>query len=230
MARSSGWPGLVGAGRTELAETIAGLRRRDSGSIQVGGERATIRNPADAVEAGIAYLSEDRKGRGLTLDMSTSDNVVMVSLKRYSKALLRNGRQRAAARSYVEKLRIKVADIDAPVANLSGGNQQKVAIAKWLETSPRVLILDEPTRGVDVGAKAEIYRLVASLAAGGMACLMISSEFNELLGMCHRIGVMREGELVGVVEGRHGDRGRADASGRGSGGGKWKVESRNPTS
>jgi len=178
-----------------------GLRHRDAGMVEVYGEVLIIRSPADAVKAGLAYVPEDRKERGLTLGMSTSDNVVMASLKRYSRGLLRTRRQSEAVREHVSKLRIKVTDIHEPVANLSGGNQQKVVLAKWLGTSPRILILDEPTRGVDIGAKEEIYRLIQSLASGGMACIMISSEFNELLGMCHRIGVMREGELVGIVDG-----------------------------
>ncbi len=196
-----GLAGLVGAGRTELGEAIAGLRRRDAGRIVLDGKVLSIGRPADAVNAGIAYLSEDRKGRGLTLPMSTVENVVMVSLRRYSAGLLRMRKQAKVAAGYVQQLRIKVADIDDPVANLSGGNQQKVALAKWLETRPKVLILDEPTRGVDIGAKEEIYRLIKGLAEGGMACVMISSELNELLGMCHRIGVMREGRLMGIVPG-----------------------------
>lgn len=196
-----GLAGLVGAGRTELGEAIAGLRRRDGGAIWIEGHPLSVNRPADAVKAGIAYLSEDRKGRGLTLEMSTSENVVMVSLRRYSRGLLLAGKQQEAAKGYVQKLGIKVADVNDPVQTLSGGNQQKVAIAKWLETNPRVLILDEPTRGVDIGAKEEIYRLIKSLTEAGMACLMISSELNELLGMCHRIAVMREGKLMGIVDG-----------------------------
>ena len=195
-----GLAGLVGAGRTELGETIAGLRRRDAGTMEMEGEELKISAPADAVAQGIAYLSEDRKGCGLALGMSTSDNIVMVSLKRYSLlGLLLVDKQRRATQRYIEQLKIKVADADDPVSELSGGNQQKVALAKWLETHPKVLILDEPTRGVDIGAKEEIYRLIRSLARTGMACLLISSEFNELLGMCHRIGVMRQGRLVGMV-------------------------------
>lgn len=196
-----GLAGLVGAGRTELGEAIAGLRQRDGGSIQIEGRPLRVGRPADAVQAGIAYLSEDRKGKGLTLEMSTTENVVMVSLRRYSRGLLLARKQGETARQYVQKLGIKVADIDDPVQTLSGGNQQKVAIAKWLETNPRILILDEPTRGVDIGAKEEIYRLIKGLTEAGMGCLMISSELNELLGMCHRIAVMREGRLMGIVDG-----------------------------
>ncbi len=196
-----GLAGLVGAGRTELAEAIAGLRRRGGGCVEVAGSRLRGARPADAVRAGIAYLSEDRKATGLTLDMSITENVVMVSLRRYSRGLLLASKQNDVARQYVKKLGIKVADIRDPVQRLSGGNQQKVALAKWLETNPRILILDEPTRGVDIGAKEEIYRLIKSLTDSGMGCLMISSEFNELLGMCHRIAVMREGQLMGIVDG-----------------------------
>ena len=196
-----GLAGLVGAGRTELAEAIAGLRKRDGGSVEIAGNRLRAVRPADAVGAGIAYLSEDRKGTGLTLDMNVIENVVMVSLRRYSRGLLLASRQREAARRYVKKLGIRVADLGDPVQKLSGGNQQKVALAKWLETNPRILILDEPTRGVDIGAKEEIYRLIKGLTDSGMGCLMISSELNELLGMCHRIAVMREGRLMGIVDG-----------------------------
>ena len=196
-----GIAGLVGAGRTELAETIAGLRQPTGGEILLHGVPVKVHCSRQAVKNGIAYLSEDRKGKGLSLPMSTSDNIVMVSLKRYSAGLLRIRKQHQAAQANVKRLRIRVADVRDPVANLSGGNQQKVALAKWLEINPRVLILDEPTRGVDIGAKEEIYKLIQRLAADGMACLMISSELNELLGMCHRIAVMREGRIVATVDG-----------------------------
>lgn len=196
-----GLAGLVGAGRTELAEAIAGLRKRDGGSVEIDGNRLRQGRPAEVVGAGIAYLSEDRKGTGLALEMSTTENIVMVSLRRYSRGLLLAREQNETARQYVRQLGIRVADVGDPVETLSGGNQQKVAIAKWLEANPRILILDEPTRGVDIGAKEEIYRLIKSLTDTGMGCLMISSELNELLGMCHRIAVMREGVLMGIVDG-----------------------------
>lgn len=195
-----GLAGLVGAGRTELGEAIAGIRRA-TGQILLDGKRQRIRTVSDAVAGGIAYLSEDRKGRGLTLPMSTIENIVMVSLARYSHGLLSAREQRMATSRYVDGLRIKLSDAREPVRSLSGGNQQKVALAKWLEVLPRFLILDEPTRGVDIGAKEEIYRLIKGLALEGRGILLISSEFNELIGLCHRIGVMREGRLVGVVDG-----------------------------
>ncbi len=195
-----GLAGLIGAGRTRLAETIAGLGRRSGGAVWIDGAPAKIESLPDAVAQGIAYVPEDRKSTGLALEMSVSANVTMVSLARYSRGLIRLAEERRAAAGYVDRLRIRAARLDAPVSSLSGGNQQKVLLAKWLDIHPRVLILDEPTRGVDIGAKEEIYRLIQQLAANGMACVMISSEINELLGMCHRIGVMRQGRLVRILD------------------------------
>ena len=195
-----GLAGLVGAGRTELGEMLCGIRPSDSGLIELEGKSLSLRCPADGLHAHLAYLSEDRKGSGLTLAMSMAQNTVMASLRKYGRVFVSRRKQNATARGFVRQMRIKVADIAAPVGELSGGNQQKVALAKWMDTQPRVLILDEPTRGVDIGAKEEIYRLIRDLAAQGMACLLISSEFNELLGMCHRIGVMRNGHLAAMVD------------------------------
>jgi ribose transport system ATP-binding protein len=204
-----GFAGLIGAGRTEAAEAIVGLRERDSGSIEIDGASIDPRSPRDAMRHGIAYLSEDRKGRGLTIDMGVTENVTLVSLRRYSRLLIRKRAEDAAAREHVDRLRIRVpvggtgrrksGGLRKPVRNLSGGNQQKVALAKWLEMQPRVLILDEPTRGVDVGAKREIYDLIVRLASQGMACVFISSELPELLGVCHRIAVMRAGEIADII-------------------------------
>lgn len=194
-----GLAGLVGAGRTELAETLFGVRRATSGEVRLEGEPLSIKSPADAIDHGLAYLSEDRKGLGLTLGMSVIENITLVSLRRYSKGLLSVGRERQAADAHIQRLRIKAGDPRGEIDRLSGGNQQKVALAKWLEITPRILIVDEPTRGVDIGAKEEIYRLLCELAAQGTCCIMISSELNELLGMCHRIGVMRTGQLVATL-------------------------------
>ena len=194
-----GLAGLIGAGRTEMAEAIAGLRRRLGGQVALEG-RPVPAEPRAAVDAGVAYLSEDRRGRGLLVARPVVENVTLVSLRRYSRGLIDRAAERRAAGTHVERLGIRLGRLDDPVATLSGGNQQKVALAKWLETRPKVLILDEPTRGVDIGAKEEIYRLVQQLTAEGLACLFISSELNELLGLCHRIGVMRAGRIVAMLD------------------------------
>lgn len=194
-----GLAGLIGSGRTEVAEAIVGARPRLGGTIEVEGRAANPRNPREAARVGIAYVSEDRKGAGLVLDMSVIQNTTLANLGAYARPILSRAAERQAAEAWKEKLDIRAGDLEAPVLFLSGGNQQKVAIAKWLELTPRVLILDEPTRGVDVGAKREIYRLVHDLAEQGMAFLVISSELPELIGLCHRILVMRQGRLVGEV-------------------------------
>jgi ribose transport system ATP-binding protein len=196
-----GLAGLIGAGRTETAEAIMGLRAKSHGMIRLDGAPARILNPVDATGLGVAYLPEDRKDAGLTLGMDVVDNTTMVSLRRYSRILLDRAEQERATQSYTERMHIRVGALRDPVSTLSGGNQQKVLLAKWLEIEPKVLIIDEPTRGVDIGAKEEIYNLLRDLAGKGMACVMISSEINELLGMCHRIGVMRRGRLVTILNG-----------------------------
>ena len=196
-----GFGGLIGAGRTELAEAIACLRPRTSGSVRIRGEEITARTAREAVQQGISYLSEDRRGTGLVMGMDIIQNTTLVSLRDYSRGLIRFGAEREATERHVGNLNTKVGRLNEDIATLSGGNQQKVALAKWLETKPRLLILDEPTRGIDVGAKAEIYRLIHSLTAQGMICLVISSEMNELLGLCHRVAVMRDGHLRGVLDG-----------------------------
>jgi ribose transport system ATP-binding protein len=196
-----GFAGLIGAGRTEMAEAIAGLREKSAGNIWLYGVPLIVRTPRDAVDAGVAYLSEDRKGSGLTLPMSITQNMTLVALRRYSHWLIDWRAEREAAQKQRERLRIKADDLDAPVATLSGGNQQKVLLAKWLQTRPKVLIVDEPTRGVDIGAREEIYRLLRELTGEGMACVMISSDLNEVLGMSDRIAVMRGGRIVGMLDG-----------------------------
>jgi ribose transport system ATP-binding protein len=198
-----GLAGLIGAGRTEAAEAIVGLRPRSSGEIFVKGKHARIRSIIDATQLGIAYLAEDRKDAGLTLNMSIVDNTTLVSLRRYSRFLVDHSKQRLATQGHAMRLRLRAGSLDDAVATLSGGNQQKVLVAKWLEVSPQILIVDEPTRGVDIGAKEEIYHLLHELAAQGLACIMISSEMSELIGMCHRIGVMRLGRLVTILDGQH---------------------------
>ncbi len=195
-----GFAGLIGAGRTELAEAIVGLRRRDGGEIVVEGTVITAKNPRQAGKAGIAYLSEDRKGAGLTLGMGIAENVTMVSLKRYCHPLISRREEDAATRQHVDQLHIKIGGVRDPIETLSGGNQQKVALAKWLEIAPKVLIIDEPTRGVDVGAKEQIYALIRSLTAQGMACMLISSDLNEVIGLSNRIAVMRAGRIVATMD------------------------------
>lgn len=195
-----GIAGLIGAGRTEAAEAIVGLRSKTAGTIKRNGNTVTIKSPADAMKLGIAYVSEDRKHHGLILGMSTAHNTTLANLSKYAHPIVNASMERASVSSWVESLQIRVGDVDAAVANLSGGNQQKVSVAKWLDTKPQVLILDEPTRGVDVGAKREIYNLIVELAREGLACVMISSEMPELIGICHRILVLREGRLMGELD------------------------------
>jgi rhamnose transport system ATP-binding protein len=196
-----GLAGLVGAGRTELARVLFGLTPADSGTIEIGGEPVTIASPADAIRHGIAYVPEDRRHHGVILDMSVASNATLATLDSVSsRGLLDFRRERDVAADLVRRLGIKTATIDNPVGNLSGGNQQKVALARWLASDPRVLILDEPTQGVDVGAKAEIHRLMGELAGRGIAIVMISSELPEILGMSDRIVVMHGGTVAGTLE------------------------------
>jgi rhamnose transport system ATP-binding protein len=186
-----GLAGLVGAGRTELALALFGARPFTSGQVKLDGRPVTLRSPAEAIAAGIGYLSEDRKESGLFLDMSIEENI---GVARYG------GReQRAAAETMREKLRIVCRGPEEPVRNLSGGNQQKVVLARWLVSRPKVLIVDEPTRGVDVGAKAEIHGLLEDLARSGAAVLVISSDLPEVLAVSDRILVMREGRITGEL-------------------------------
>jgi rhamnose transport system ATP-binding protein len=196
-----GLAGLVGAGRTELARILFGLTPADAGEIRLRGRAVAVDSPGRAVALGIAYVPEDRRRHGVILDMSTSTNTTLAILDDISRlGFLDFGRERAVAAGFVKQLGIKTASLDTPVANLSGGNQQKVALARWLAAEPSVLILDEPTQGVDVGAKAEIHRLMSELAASGLAILMISSELPEVLGMSDRIAVMHGGTIVGVLD------------------------------
>jgi len=195
-----GLAGLVGAGRTELARVLFGLTPATEGEILLGGRAAAVRSPSDAVDLGIAYVPEDRRRHGVILEMPIAENATLAVLRRISKGgFIDFGREREIAASYVEKLAVKTPSIDTPAGNLSGGNQQKVALARWLATEPKVILLDEPTQGIDVGAKAEIHRLMVDLAAKGLAILMISSELPEILGMSDRVGVMRGGALAGIL-------------------------------
>lgn len=195
-----GLTGLVGAGRTETARAIFGADRRESGVVELDGRRLDIRSPRDAIAAGIALLTEDRKGQGLVLAQSVRENFALPNLERFSSwGFVRRRAERQALTHRVEELRIRLASVEQPAGNLSGGNQQKVVLAKWLERNCEVLLFDEPTRGIDVGAKVEIYRLINELAAAGKAILLISSELPEVLGMSDRILVMHEGRLTGEI-------------------------------
>ena len=196
-----GLAGLVGAGRTELARTIFGLTPADEGEILLDGQRVQINDPAAAIKHGIAYVPEDRRRHGVVLELPISQNMTLASLPQMANSgALNFGQERTLASEYVKRFAVKTPAIFAPVSTLSGGNQQKVALSRWLATKPRVLILDEPTQGIDVGAKAEIHTLMGELAAQGMAILMISSELPEVLGMSDRIAVMHAGTIAGVLE------------------------------
>src|SRR5437660_7212786 len=198
-----GLAGLVGAGRTEVARAVFGADRPDSGTILVHGHVARIHSPADAVHLGIGYLSEDRKRFGLAVGMDVETNIVLATLRKFAAAFGRVDfrKTRATAEQRVHRLGIKTPSIKQKVRNLSGGNQQKVVIAKWLTADTEILIFDEPTRGIDVGAKSEIYHLLNELAHQGKAIIMISSELPEILRMSHRILVMCEGRITGELAG-----------------------------
>lgn len=192
--------GLIGAGRTETARLLAGADRLDAGTITLNGVELRLRGPRDAIHAGICLLTEDRKAQGLILNESVGRNFGLPNLADFSQlGVLNMGRERSAMARHRESLQIKVSDVEAPVRNLSGGNQQKVVLAKWLERDCQVLIFDEPTRGIDVGAKYEIYQLINKLADAGKAILIVSSELPEVLGMADRVLVMREGRISGEI-------------------------------
>jgi ribose transport system ATP-binding protein len=196
-----GIAGLVGAGRTEVARAVFGADQLDSGEIFVKGTKVRINSPTDAVEHGIGYLSEDRKRDGLALGLNVETNLVLAALQRFLGPVgwVRSGMTRAAATLQVRNLGIKTPSLKQAVRNLSGGTQQKVVVGKWLTAETEVLIFDEPTRGIDVGAKSEIYRLLNDLAREGKAIIVISSELPEILRMSHRIIVMCEGRITGAL-------------------------------
>ncbi|MDT5271464.1 MAG: rhamnose transport system ATP-binding protein [Acidobacteriota bacterium] len=196
-----GLAGLVGAGRTELAAAVFGLTPVDEGEILLRGERLHIKSPGEAIRRGIAYLPEDRRRHGVILDMQIGANITLASLDRISRrGVLDFKREKELAGDYARRLGVKTPAIYVPVATLSGGNQQKVALSRWLLTRPKVLILDEPTQGIDVGAKSEIHALMTDLAAEGVAVLMISSELPEILGMSDRVAVMYGGTIVEILD------------------------------
>lgn len=199
-----GFAGLVGAGRTELAEAVMGLRKIDAGAVKIDGRRVRIRNARDAVDLGIGYLSEDRQGKGVVQGFGIPQNISLISLGRYLKgALIDKKTEAAKAAEYAGNFNIVAASLRMALRYLSGGNQQKVYLARWVDTDPSILILDEPTRGIDVNAKREIYDFIHRLADRGISCVVISSEMEEVIGLCSRIYVMREGEIAGCLEGDH---------------------------
>ena len=201
-----GVAGLMGAGRTEVMESLFGIVPPDTGEVYINGKKVNIRSPQDAVKHKIGFLTEDRKFSGLYLPLSVKDNMSIVNINNYIKTGLINHKAlEDDCNKLVEMLNIKTPGLDQIVNNLSGGNQQKVLIARWLLINADILILDEPTRGIDVGAKAEIHRLMSNLAKQGKAIIMISSELPEILGMSDRIVVMHEGRLTGELS-------RAEAS------------------
>ena len=196
-----GFAGLGGAGRTELAETLYGIRRKTAGTIRIDGAEIDPASPVDAVRAGIAYLSEDRQNAGTIQGFGLTENITLISLLKYCRGLfIRKTEEDKAAASYFDRFRIKAASLRAPIRELSGGNQQKGAIAKSLDGQPRIFIFDEPTRGIDIQSRGEIYQFIHQLAEEGMACLVISSDLEEVIGLCSRIAVMREGTIAGFLE------------------------------
>jgi rhamnose transport system ATP-binding protein len=195
-----GLAGLVGSGRTEVARALFGLDPADRGEIRLRGRAVKIDSPSRAVDLGIAYVPEDRRRHAVIGELPVSANLTLAVLRAVSRwGLLDRAEERRLAAAMSAQLAVKAASLDVPVATLSGGNQQKVALGRWLAARPGVLLLDEPTQGIDVGAKSEIYRLIVELAGQGLALLMISSELPEVLGLSDRVAVMHEGRLVGVL-------------------------------
>ncbi len=196
-----GVSGLMGAGRTEIMQSIFGNLSRESGQIFIDGEEVTIKNPRQAIAAGIGFVTEDRKTEGLLLEKSIAENIEIANLKKVSsKGVLNKKKQDEIVKQGIEEFRVKCFGPWHECNNLSGGNQQKVVLAKWIYTDPKILILDEPTRGVDIGAKKEIYDVINQLAAKGVAVIMVSSELPEVLGMSDRIMVVHEGTVTGIID------------------------------
>ncbi len=197
-----GLGGLLGSGRTETARLLFGIDQRDAGAIAVRGEEARLTSPREAVQLGLAFCSEDRKAEGILPNLSVRENlIVALQGKRGAWRALSAAEQAQLCEHYIRALRIKTADAEVPIKNLSGGNQQKVLLARWLATQPAVIILDEPTRGIDIGAKQEIEQLIAKLRADGLAVLFISSEIDEVVRNCSRVLVLRERRLIGEIAG-----------------------------
>jgi rhamnose transport system ATP-binding protein len=199
-----GFAGLVGAGRTDIALSLFGVSPADIGTIELEGQRLEIGSPQQALSHGIAYLSEDRRRLGLSVEQSVMANVTLATLKRYTNALglIDQDKERADAEALRQRLGIRAPSLSTPVSQLSGGNQQKTMLAKWLNTHPKVLILDEPTRGIDVGAKADVHMFIDELATSGISIILISSDLPEVIAMSDRVAVMREGRLTGIYSRR----------------------------
>ncbi|MBP1993733.1 sugar ABC transporter ATP-binding protein [Paenibacillus eucommiae] len=199
-----GIAGLVGSGRTEIAKALFGLLKIDEGQFYIDGELLKIRKPRDAIRLGIGFVTENRKETGLVLKMNVRENVTLANLKAFEqKFLVNKKKERDVVQDYKKKLRIKVSNIEQKISDLSGGNQQKAILARWILQKPKILILDEPCRGVDVGAKAEIFAEISQLAEQGVGIIMISSEIPEIVGMCDRAIVMCEGKIGDVLEADH---------------------------
>jgi ribose transport system ATP-binding protein len=201
-----GFAGLVGAGRTELAEAVMGLRPADSGTVLINNRQVKIKSAADAVRYNLGYLSEDRQGKGVVQGFNLPQNITLISLGlgRYQKGICIDGEAEAKKTAeYIQSFRIAAASQKMALRYLSGGNQQKVYLSRWVDTNPEILILDEPTRGIDVNAKQEIYGFVRQLADNGISCIVISSELEEIIGLCSRVYVMREGNIASCLEGDH---------------------------
>ncbi|MHB0998645.1 MAG: sugar ABC transporter ATP-binding protein [Armatimonadota bacterium] len=197
-----GFSGLVGSGRTEVMRVIFGADQADSGIIHIDGEKISPKSVKEAMDAGVAYLSEDRKSLGLFLDRSIEDNIVCANLDRCASGrMMSSTMSRSLAEEYSEKLKIKSQGIDQEVRSLSGGNQQKTLLARWMSTQPVILIVDEPTRGVDIGAKSEIHKMLRDYANSGNSVIVVSSEMPEIIGLCDRIIVMHEGRISGEIPG-----------------------------
>jgi rhamnose transport system ATP-binding protein len=196
-----GFAGLVGAGRTEVARVLFGIQRAHSGEIRLAGQPVCFAGPAAALQSGIAYIPEDRHQDGLVLDFPIASNMSLPILPRlFPRLFVKRSTERALADRYAQQLRVRMRDVEQLVSSLSGGNQQKVVIAKWLAAQPRMLILDEPTRGIDIGAKIEVHRIISDLAAAGLAIMLISSDLPEVLAMADRIVVMHEGRITGEFD------------------------------
>ena len=201
--------GLVGAGRTELARAIFGIDQHRAGTVKIDGNAAMIHTPRDAIKAGIAFVPEDRKAQGIIVEMAIRDNVVMAGIDRYQRGgFVSDSRMNAVAEQARQDMNIKTHTIAKEVGLLSGGNQQKVVLAKWISLRPRVFLLDEPTRGVDVGSKSEIYKVIEKMASEGAAVLFISSEMEEVLRISDRVLVMHEGEISGELTAMNSTRSR----------------------
>jgi rhamnose transport system ATP-binding protein len=195
-----GFGGLIGAGRTDVGLALFGIEPATAGTITLNGKAITVHSPREGMDRGIAYVSEDRRQLGLSLPMSISANISLPTLSRYLDrfGLVKTGMERNTAESFRKRLSIRTSSVDLAVAKLSGGNQQKVMLSKWLNTRPSVLILDEPTRGVDIGAKAEVHAIISELAAEGIGIILISSDLPEVLAMSDRVLVMREGRQMAI--------------------------------